>query len=53
MAPNSGDRSIVMIEQGVIAKVAFDALNRTIDRIAKLQYFSNYKSSPRKEIAKE
>jgi hypothetical protein len=34
--PNSGDRSIIMIEQGVIAIAAFDALNRTIDGIAKL-----------------
>jgi hypothetical protein len=37
MAPNFGDRSIVMIEQGVIATAAFDAINRTIDSIAKLQ----------------
>jgi hypothetical protein len=36
MVPNSGDRSIVMIEQGVIAITTFDALNRTIDSIAKL-----------------
>jgi hypothetical protein len=47
------DRSIVMIEQGVIAIVAFDALNKTIDSIAKLQYFSNCKSSPCREIVKE
>jgi hypothetical protein len=53
MAPNSGDRSIVMIEQGVITIAAFDAFNKTIGRIAKLQYFSNYKSSPYREIAKE
>ena len=44
---------MVMIEQGVIATAAFDALNRTIDSIAKLQYFSNCKSSPCREIAKE
>jgi len=36
MAPISRDRSIVIIEQGVIAIVAFDALSRTIDSIAKL-----------------
>jgi len=42
-----------MIEQGVMATAALDALNRTIDSIAKLQYFSNYKSSPCREIAKE
>jgi hypothetical protein len=42
-----------MIEQGVIAIAAFDALNRTIDSRAKLQYFSDYKSSPCREIAKE
>jgi hypothetical protein len=46
MAPNFGDRSIVMIEQGVIATAAFDALNKTIDSIAKLQYFSDCKVEP-------
>jgi hypothetical protein len=47
------DRSIIMIEQGVIAIAAFDALNKTIDSIAKLQYFSDCKSSPCREIVKE
>jgi hypothetical protein len=42
-----------MIEQGVIAIAAFDALNRAIGSIAKLQYFSDCKSSPCREIAKE
>jgi hypothetical protein len=42
-----------MLEQGVTAIAAFDALNRTIDSIAKLEYFSDYKSSPYREIAKE
>ena len=36
MVPNSGDWLIVIIEQGVTARVAFDALNRTIDSIAKV-----------------
>jgi hypothetical protein len=36
MAPNFKDRSIVMIEWGVITSAAFDAINRTIDSIAKL-----------------
>jgi hypothetical protein len=36
MAPNFGNRSIVIIEQGVIAIAAFDVLNRIIDNIAKL-----------------
>jgi hypothetical protein len=31
-----GDRLIVIIEQGVIAIAAFDALNKTIDSIAKM-----------------
>ena len=53
MAPKLRDRPIVMIEQGVIAIAAFNALNRTIDSIAKLQHFSDYKSSPYREIAKE
>jgi hypothetical protein len=39
-APDSGNRSIVIIEQGVTAIVAFDALNRMINSIAKLEYFS-------------
>jgi hypothetical protein len=36
MAPNSRGRSIDIIEQGLIAIAAFDALNRTTDSIAKL-----------------
>jgi hypothetical protein len=36
MAPNSEDRLMVMIAQGVIAIAAFDALNRIIDSRAKL-----------------
>ena len=36
MAPNFRNRSIVIIEQGVIGKVAFDTLNRMIDSIAEL-----------------
>ena len=35
-APNSRNRLVVIIEQGVITIAAFDALNRTIDSIAKL-----------------
>ena len=42
-----------MIEQGVIATAAFDALNRTLDNIVKLLYFSDCKLSLCKEIAKE
>jgi hypothetical protein len=53
VAPKLGDRPIVIIEQGVIATAAFNALNRTINSIAKLEYFSNCKSSPCREIAKE
>ena len=39
MAPNSEDRLIVIIEQGVRAIAAFDALNGTINSRAKLEYF--------------
>lgn len=46
------DVLIAIIEQVVIA-TAFNALNRTIDSIAKLYYRSNYKSGPYREIAKE
>jgi hypothetical protein len=42
-----------MIKQGVIAIITFNTINKTIDSITKLQYFSDYKSSPCKEIAKE
>jgi hypothetical protein len=34
--PKFGDRLMVMIEQGIIAIRAFDALNKTSDSIAKL-----------------
>ena len=53
MAPNFKDRLIFIIEQGVIAIVAFDVLNETINSRAKLQYFSDCKSSPYREIAIE
>jgi hypothetical protein len=36
MAPKSGNRLIVVVEHGVIVIIAFDALNKTIDSIAKL-----------------
>ena len=36
MALKLKDRPIIIIKQEVIAIVAFDALNRTIDSIAKL-----------------
>ena len=42
-----------MIEQGVIATGAFDVLDRTIDSIAELQYFSDCKSIPCREIVRE
>jgi hypothetical protein len=44
---------MVIIEQEVIAIAAFGDLNRTINSIAKLQYFSYYRSRPCREIAKE
>ena len=53
VAPKLGDRPMVIIKQGLIYIAAFDALNRTIDSIAKLQYLSDCKSSPCREIAKE
>jgi hypothetical protein len=51
--PELWGRSIVIIEQGAIARVAFDAINGTINSIAKLQYFSDCKSRTCREIAKE
>jgi hypothetical protein len=52
-APNSRDRLIVIIKQRAIAITAFDALNKMINSIAKLQYLSNCKLSPCREIVKE
>ena len=51
--PEIEHRFIVIIEQGVIAIAAFDALNGTINSRAKLVYFSDCKSSPYREITKE
>jgi hypothetical protein len=39
VVPKFGDRPIVMIEQGVIAKAAFDAIDGTIDSMTKPRYF--------------
>lgn len=41
MAPSSENKTIVIIEQRVRALSAFDAFNKLIDSIAKLEYFSN------------
>ena len=51
--PNSGDRSIVMTERGVLAIAAFETPNRTITSMAKLEYSSDCKSSPCGKFAKE
>jgi hypothetical protein len=42
-----------MIEQGEIAKAAFNAVDRMIDSITIAVVFSYYKPNPYREIAKE
>jgi hypothetical protein len=42
-----------MIEQGGIAKKAFNAINGTINNITTTIVFSYYKPNPYREIAKE
>jgi uncharacterized protein involved in response to NO len=44
---------MAIIELGVIATAAFDALHSTINGIAKLLYFSNCTWMPCREIVKE
>ena len=44
---------MVIIEQGEIAKTAFNALDRTIDNITTTIVFSYYKLKSYREIAKE
>jgi hypothetical protein len=51
--PEIGDRPIVIIEQGGIAKRAFNAIDRTIDKMTTTIVFSYYKPNPYREIAKE
>jgi len=43
--PEFWNKLIIMIEQGLIVTIAFGILNRTINSIAKLQYFSDEKLS--------
>jgi hypothetical protein len=47
------DKLIVIIEQGGIAKAAFTAINKTINRITIIIVFSSCNLNPYKEIAKE
>ena len=51
MAPNSEDRLIVIIEQGVTAKRAFHALDRIVDNITNTIVFSYCKPNSCREIA--
>jgi hypothetical protein len=53
MVPKFGDRSIVIVEQGGIAKRAFNAIDGTVNKITTILVFSNCKPSPYREIAKE
>jgi hypothetical protein len=53
MAPNFEDKLIVIISQGVIVIEAFNTVNQTIDNIIKLQYFSNCKLNPCREIVRK
>lgn len=55
MAPNFGERLIVIIsiKQRGSSGGSFDALNRIIDSVAKMQLFSDCKPRPCREIVKE
>jgi hypothetical protein len=53
MVPKFGDRPIVIIEQGGIAKRDFNTINRTVDNMTITLVFSYYKPNPYREIAKE
>lgn len=44
---------ISIIGQGITVTAASDTVNRIIDNIAKLYYFSNCKSSPYREMAED
>jgi hypothetical protein len=53
MVPKFRYRPIFEVEQGVVTKTAFDAVDRTINSITKTIVFSYCKSNPYREIAKE
>ena len=53
MASKFRDRSIVMIEQVIIAGAAFDVVNGTIDSITTIVIFSYYKPYTCRETAEE
>ena len=53
MVPKFGDRPIVIIEQGGIAKKAFNAIDGKIKNMSTTIVFSYYKPNPCREIAKE
>ena len=53
MVPKFRDRLILMIEQGGIAKRAFNAINGTINNMTTTIVFSYFKPKPCRETAKE
>jgi hypothetical protein len=53
MVPKFGYRPRVIIEQGEIAKRAFNTIDRIINNIAITIIFFYYKPNPCREIAKE
>ena len=53
MAPKLRNWSIIIIEQGGIAKMAFDSTDGTIDSITATVIFSYYKLNSYREAAKE
>jgi hypothetical protein len=53
MVPKFGDRSTVIVEQGGIAKRAFNAADGTVNKITTTLVFFNCKPTPYREIAKE
>lgn len=52
MAPKLGNRSVVMIEQGGIARIAFVSIDGTINSITATVILSYYKLDCYREAAK-
>jgi hypothetical protein len=50
VAPKLGDRPVVIIEQRGTTKAAFDAVDKTIDSMAKLELVSRVGSDMLKQI---
>ena len=52
MVPKFGDMSIVLVEQGGIANIIFNAIDRTVENMATTQLFSFCKPNPYREMTR-